>query len=55
MNLDAFVVILFRWIHVSTACVAAGSVFFMRVVLPSALGAVGADPARAVLLRQAGV
>jgi uncharacterized membrane protein len=44
-------IILFRWIHVTTACVAVGGVFFLRVVFPIALKSLNADAAHTMLLR----
>ena len=37
--------LVFRWLHVATACVAVGGVFFMRVVFPIGLKTLDADPA----------
>ena len=42
----AILVICSRWLHVATACVAIGGVFFLRVVLPVALRGLDPDPAR---------
>jgi uncharacterized membrane protein len=46
-----FLVILSRWLHVVSACLALGGLFFMRVILPAGLAQ--ADPASrdAVFLR----
>jgi uncharacterized membrane protein len=46
-----FVIVLFRWIHITTACVAVGGVFFICVVFPIGLAALEADAARAMFLR----
>lgn len=43
--------ILFRWIHVSTACVLFGSAFFMTVILPVGLFAIAPEPREAAFLR----
>jgi uncharacterized membrane protein len=43
--------ILFRWIHIATACVAVGGVFFLRIVIPIALRSLDGDSARTMLLR----
>ncbi len=51
MMTSAFLVILSRWLHVTTAAVAVGGVFYVRIVLPVALRAVDDVAARAVLLR----
>src|SRR5947208_11438221 len=51
MDLHAILVILFRWIHVASACVAVGGVFFIRVVFPIGLKSLDAEPARTMLLR----
>jgi uncharacterized membrane protein len=44
-------IIFFRWLHIATACVAVGGVFFVRVVFPIGLKALDAESARAMLLR----
>jgi uncharacterized membrane protein len=46
----AFLFILSRWVHVVSACVALGGVFFMWVVLPRGLGHLEPDQRDAVLL-----
>jgi uncharacterized membrane protein len=52
MNWDAIIVTFFRWLHVISACIAVGGVFFMRVIVPIGLGAIDATDARhATLLR----
>jgi uncharacterized membrane protein len=49
--MQPFLIILFRWIHIATASVAVGGVFFLRIVFPIGLRALEAEPARAMLLR----
>ena len=44
-------IIFFRWLHVATACVAVGGVFFMRVVFPIGLKTLDGEPAHAMFLR----
>jgi uncharacterized membrane protein len=44
-------IVLFRWIHIATACVAVGGVFFIRIVFPIGLRALDADAARTMLLK----
>jgi uncharacterized membrane protein len=52
MNWDAIVVTFFRWMHVISACIAVGGVFFMRVIVPIGLGAIDSTDARhSTLLR----
>jgi uncharacterized membrane protein len=41
-----FLVVLFRWMHVITACLTIGGAFFMRVVLPRGLAAIESPGAR---------
>jgi uncharacterized membrane protein len=48
---EAIVVILFRWLHVATACVAVGGVFFLTIVIPIALRSLDDAAARTMLLR----
>ncbi len=50
---SAVLAVLFRWLHVVTAAIAVGGVFYARVVVPIALrGGLGDDPAvRPVVLR----
>jgi len=50
----AFLVILSRWLHVATACVAVGGIFFARVVLPVGLAAlpIGQQAAAQVPIRR---
>jgi uncharacterized membrane protein len=43
--------ILSRWLHVLTACVALGGVFFMRIILPVGLRLLEPDQRLAVLLK----
>jgi len=45
------IIILFRWIHIATACVAVGGVFFIRIVFPIGLRALDAESAHAMLLK----
>ena len=44
-------IVLFRWIHITTACIAVGGVFFLRVIFPIGLRALDAENAKAMLLR----
>jgi uncharacterized membrane protein len=44
-------IILFRFLHVATACVAVGGVFFIRVVFPVGLKSLDSESSRTVLLR----
>jgi uncharacterized membrane protein len=44
-------IIFFRWLHVATACVAVGGVFFLRIIFPIALRSLDAEAARTMLLR----
>jgi uncharacterized membrane protein len=37
MDSTAALGIFFRWLHIATACVAVGSLFFMRVIVPAAI------------------
>jgi uncharacterized membrane protein len=50
---SALLAVLFRWLHLATAAVAVGGVFYARIVVPIALrGGLGDDPAvRPVVLR----
>ena len=41
--MSIFFAVLFRWVHVVSACVLLGGVFFMRVVLPAIDAAGGGD------------
>jgi uncharacterized membrane protein len=43
--------IFFRWVHIATACVAVGGVFFIRIIIPIALRSLEAEAAQTVLLR----
>ena len=45
MASSAFVVILFRWLHLTTAAIAVGGVFYARIVLPIAERAAAAGDA----------
>jgi uncharacterized membrane protein len=49
--MDAFATVFFRWLHIATACVAVGGVFFLRIVIPIALRSLDADSARTMFLR----
>src|SRR4051812_42292694 len=49
--MSVFLAVLFRWVHVVSACLALGGVFFMAVVLPVGLRAVEGEAGRAALLR----
>ena len=51
MHLTALLGIFFRWLHVSTAAVAIGGVFFMRVVVPIGLSGLDPDSRHKVMLR----
>ena len=43
-------IIFFRWLHVATACVALGGVFFMQIVFPIGLKTLDAESAHQMLL-----
>ena len=43
--------ILSRWLHVSTACIVIGSAFFMRILLPIAIGVLQPEQREAVFLK----
>jgi uncharacterized membrane protein len=49
--MNAVVIIFFRWLHVATACLAVGGVFFMLVVFPIGLRTLEAEAGRTMLLR----
>ena len=49
--MQPILIILFRWIHITTACVAVGGVFFLRIIFPLALKSLQAEAARTMLLR----
>jgi uncharacterized membrane protein len=49
--MSVILAVLLRWLHVVSACLALGGVFFMGVVLPAGLRAVEGEAARAALLR----
>jgi len=49
--MHAFLVIFFRWLHVTTACVAIGGAFFMRILLPAGLGELEPEARRAAFLK----
>ena len=46
-----FLVVFFRWLHIATACVAVGGVFFLRIVIPIALRSLDEQSARTMLQR----
>jgi uncharacterized membrane protein len=46
-----FLVILSRWLHVITACVAVGGVFFARIVMPGGLALLDPEPRQMVFLK----
>lgn len=46
-----FLTILLRWVHVVTACVAVGGVFFVCVVLPIGLGVLPPEQKEAAFLK----
>jgi uncharacterized membrane protein len=50
MDPHAILVIFFRWLHVATACIAVGGVFFIRVIFPIGLKSLDSEPARKMLL-----
>jgi uncharacterized membrane protein len=50
MELDA-IAIFFRWLHVLTACVLVGSVFYFHLLLPMGTRGLDSDAEAAVLLR----
>ncbi len=37
MDFEAFLVILSRWVHIVTACISLGGVFFIRIIVPIGL------------------
>jgi uncharacterized membrane protein len=49
--MTAFLGVLFRWLHIIPACLAIGGAFFMRLILPAALGGLEPEPRHAALLR----
>jgi uncharacterized membrane protein len=49
--MNPIVIILFRWLHVFTACVAVGGVFFMRIVVPVGLWSLEPEARLAAQLR----
>lgn len=51
MGSAAVLGIFFRWLHVATAAVAVGSVFFMRVLVPSALAQLEPEQRQETMLR----
>jgi uncharacterized membrane protein len=46
-----YLIVLFRWLHLTTACVAVGGVFFLTIIFPIGIKALDAESARVVLLR----
>jgi hypothetical protein len=46
-----FLIVFSRWLHIATACVAVGGVFFLRIIMPIALRSLDAESARTMLLR----
>jgi uncharacterized membrane protein len=44
-------VILFRFLHLATACIAVGGVFFIRIVFPVGLRSLDSESSRTMLLR----
>ena len=46
-----FLIVFFRWLHVITACVAIGSVFFVRLLLPVGLRVADDSTRHAAFLR----
>ncbi len=49
--MQGFLIVLFRWIHLASACVAVGGVFFAGIVLPVGLKTINPDAAESILLR----
>ncbi len=49
--MQPYLIVFFRWLHLTTACIAVGGVFFLRIIFPIGLKALDADNARAMLLR----
>ncbi len=49
--MNAFLGILFRWLHIIPACLSIGGVFFMRIILPVGLTVLPPDQQKAVFLR----
>ena len=49
--MDAFLGVLFRWLHIVPAAIVIGGVFVMRVVLPIGLSVVEPDHQQTVFLR----
>ncbi len=48
--MQPILIVLFRWIHIATACIAVGGVFFLTVVLPIGQRTLDAEASRALLL-----
>jgi uncharacterized membrane protein len=49
--LNAFLVILFRWLHIVPAAIAIGGLFVMRFVLPVGLAQIDPEQAKTVFLK----
>jgi len=49
--MEGFLPILSRWIHVITACIAIGGVFFMRIVVPIGLSSLDPESQKQTFLR----
>jgi uncharacterized membrane protein len=50
-GVEPILIIFFRWMHIATAAVAVGGVFFLRIVFPIALRALDPQSAHTMLLR----
>jgi uncharacterized membrane protein len=51
MSFMSLLAILSRWLHLVTACIAVGGVFFIRIVLPAALAKLDPEPRQLAFLR----
>jgi uncharacterized membrane protein len=51
MNWNAVIVIFFRWLHIVTACIAFGGLFFMRIIVPIGLSSLDPETRKATFLR----
>jgi len=49
--MHTLLVILFRWLHITAACIAVGGLFFMRVVVPAGLAKLEPEARRETFLR----
>jgi uncharacterized membrane protein len=49
--MNAFLGILFRWLHIIPACLSIGGVFFMRIVLPVGLSVLPPEQQKPVFLK----